>query len=338
MRGEVTTTAAVTQAALLPSKSALPQAAAAAAEQSPSAAAETPAFDTVDLLAANREDGLPGLYALLKDAKQRDPSLLNRAMQELLARLGQYLLRPRHLVDAERVKQHMLNSGLFLDAELARGLPSTALQNDLKGLLNNALQQLLPHRILTERSGGTAFEYEPEVAVQILHKNLQEGQKAIIGKLLQTSPWLNEYQQNVETPVANRHIATWLGHAVEAALCHIVQQQLRSFSDENQRHWRINLYIEQDDGLLTVPVDIQQATTEEEAPWVMGFTVKLRSGNSVKVSIILTGTDVEVHFEADDFLTHQRLSRRRDKLHSAFRSRGLQLEDMTSKPPGKRYG
>lgn len=322
-----------------PSKSALPHHAPSHPDSAELAAPSVGSFSSVDLLRSTQEEGLPGLYRLLHNAQDRDPQLLTQAMQELLTALDNYMLTPRHLGDAGRLKKHLLNSGLFLDAQLAAGQPSPGLQEDLKARLNKALQQFLPNQILTDKSGGTAFEHLPELTARILHKNQYEMQKQIIGKLLQTGPMLDEYQQNTvtpgKTPTANRHLSTWLGHAVEESLCQIVQQQLHSFSDENQQYWRLSLYAEQGGELLKVPVEIQHSTAEPTEPWLLGFTVKLPSGNTVKVSMEVDKGNASVQLEADDILTNHRLARRQDRLRLVFKSHGMKLQDLLTTSPGK---
>jgi hypothetical protein len=343
---EVVFTPGMPQRRPAPPKPALPHPAPHQDTQQPARPAAVSSFSSLDLLAATQEGGLPGLFRLLHDAQERDPLLLSRPMQELLSALRKYMLQPRQLADGQRLKNHLLNSGLFLDGLLESGTPPAQLHHDLKALLNKSLQQLLPHQVLTERSGGTLFEYHPEVTAQMLlskQKNLHPQQRAIIGKLLQTQtgPLLNEYQQNAETPgqspVTNRHLATWLGHAVEEALCHIVQQQLHSFSDENQQYWRFSLYAVDHDDVTMVPVEIQHSQADGET-WLAGFSLKLGSGNTVRVSLQIDKSTVLVHLEADDFLTHHRLSRRQDRLRLSFRARGLTLDGMTSATMEKEHG
>jgi hypothetical protein len=110
-------------------------------------------------LPAQQVEGVAGLITstqLTQLATQLSP-----AQQDLMTRL-QALLQPfvldkRQLSDANALRQKTLHSGIFMEASLAAGAPTTELTNDLKIQLFQILNLLQPNRYLTSQGPFLQF-------------------------------------------------------------------------------------------------------------------------------------------------------------------------------------
>lgn len=190
------------------------------------------------------------LQALGQSQGQRSGSAaLLSLVGALQQQLQRHVLQPRQLSDATRLRQQVLQSGLFLEVALADGAPVDTMRNDLKfqpfqivalpesdlACASAGMMGLIPYKMPSSARGllGNGPPIEPHPT---------GGQQGV-----------GAYQQHRGTSrhsgIPDSALQFWLGQEAREALDDLRQRQARSgrYGDDNV--WQLELLLLQQDGV-----------------------------------------------------------------------------------------
>jgi hypothetical protein len=168
---------------------------------------------------AQAQPGLIGLCSLLRELQSAELNALPPRTAQLLAELGRHLLPASELGNTGRVRNNVLASGLFLDADTAQvdasdsEGPGQGMPLDLKSLLAQLLALMQPGRQLTMRSGNLQF----------------------ISLFPGTAQCLQAYADEQKQGSRHKQFQARLLGNVETAFVGIVRNQLQSLNQSSEK-------------------------------------------------------------------------------------------------------
>lgn len=233
------------------------------------------------------QPGLAALYALLRELQGAEMDAVPARTAQMLAEVGRHFLSVTELGNSQRLRNHILGGGLFLDAnevqpaeaeEAGGGSGNLPAATDLKGVLVRILALLQPGRQLTLRNGTLQFA------------SLYPG----------TAQCLQAYNEEQKQGSRQKQLQARLVGNVETALLGIVRNQLQSLaqSSEKKTRWIMELLIQRETGPVTVPLTLsQQAQTVPEI-WEAEFELDLRHCGPLHVVLGVKNSTVSVSLAA----------------------------------------
>lgn len=239
-----------------------------------------------------------------QSASKTQSSNLHKAIQAILAKV----LPQASTVSAPQIRQALLNSGLFLEANLAFGHPAQA-AGDLKANLLNLLVILRTH-----------LQSEQEINQQLTKKLLQ--------------------LQNPKAAASNsRSLLQLLGELfrqTEGSLARIQTHQLSSLPTEESlgQAWRFELPVQQSDRIdsFLIRLEQEQNTKDDQAgsTWKITLNFDFSPLGPIEAKLSLRGEEISAVFLAEQADSATLLSQNLTRLHDAFIRVGLKVDQLHS--------
>ncbi|MBK1647457.1 flagellar hook-length control protein FliK [Rhabdochromatium marinum] len=241
-------------------------------------------------------------------------SELNQAIKEILNRLAS----PRELTDPQRLPVTLKNSGIWLEALLARAAVTPnqrlSLEADLKGQLLRLAQQL---RATPAPSSNAGAKSGPQRASD--------------------PPTGGGADRLLQQP------ATALSREVHGMLKQLVTLQLQSADHApDPLRWAVELPFQSSAGLLALDADIQrESTQDEEDPerWSMQLRLDLPVLGPLLISLILHNDRLHASLVAEQSAGAAKLRERLPELRAQLEKREIEVaslharEGSTERPP-----
>lgn len=285
--------------------------------------------------------GVAGLLSLLATLQAQFPHAMPELLTSLQNRLQPYLLGSRQLSDATKVRQQVLQSGLFMEGNMANGEALETVLNDLKTQLFQILTLMNPNRQLMLQGGLPVFmDRMPSAARSLLtsensHGLGGKGGKTVAGKQLQS---YLQHSGEEHLGISDEVVNNWLAQQVEESLQQLVRNQLRCQQNGDDTHWQLELLVqlETNADLQSMPLQITEHTIgdnaeAETANWSLRFTLQLPRLGKVGIRLQLTGRSVEVVYECAETAGAAARFRQQQQLHAALAAKGLYLAGFVHK-------
>lgn len=257
------------------------------------------------------QPGLAALYALLQELDADELALLPPRTAQLLAELGRHLLPASDAGSAQRLRNLVLGSGLFLEAgagaedEAAAEGGYRSQPLDLKSLLGQLLALMQPGRRLALRDGQLQF------------LSLNPG----------TAQCLQAYADEQRNGLRKQRFQGRLQMQVETAFLGIVRNQLHSLAQcsEKKSRWIMDLLLQHETGPLAVPLTLGYQAGSDPALWEAEFELELRHCGPLQVLIGVKNTTVSISIMAGSVATLDLLRGGKFALGQLLGRKGLAL-------------
>ena len=277
--------------------------------------------------------GMGSLLTLLSTLHMQFPQAMPELLTTLQNRLQAWLLGPRQLSDAAKVRQQVLQSGLFMENNLANGEALETVLNDVKTQFFQILTMTNPNRQLLLQGGLPVFvDLLPSAARSLQPRMGKSGQsgRTVAGRQLQAYLQCNGDDQRAGS--ADTVVTSWLAQQTEESLRQLVENQLRCQRRGNDTSWYLELLVQLDekDPVQTMPLQItEHGALPETAQWALRFTLDLPRLGAIGVHMQLHGRRVEVVLEGSTAVSAAMQFRQQRQLHAAFAAKGLALTTLT---------
>ncbi|QFY88261.1 flagellar hook-length control protein FliK [Magnetovirga frankeli] len=228
-------------------------------------------------------------------------------LKPLIELLANHQLDPDRISEGQ-VRSLILNSGLFLEANLARKRSAPA---DLKSALLRMVAQL--------RSGPDL--HTSNLAALMYNRLLQQGEK-----------------RPQALPERQQQLLNQLRSSVEGALAKVEVRQLRSLqqSDENRQTWQLALPLLDQQKIKDLEIriqrDKQRKQQEQGEDWTVNLHFDFDSSGPMDVRINLKQDKIAVVFWAQWQDTLHRLGELMPKLEQSLRKAGLEVAQLSAYP------
>ncbi len=284
--------------------------------------------------------GVAGLLTLLSTLQAQFPHAMPELLSSLQNRLQPYLLGARQLSDASKVRQQVLQSGLFMEGHLANGDGLETVLNDIKTQLFQMLTLMNPNRQLMLQGGLPMFMDKMPSSARSLQGSGERssglagyGGKTVAGKQLQA--YLQYSGDDQQAGLSDGVVNNWLTQQVEESLQQLVRNQLRCEQHGDDTSWQLELLIQLDekDALQSMPLQItEHGSVPETAHWSLHFNLELPRLGKVGIRLQLTGRSVEVVYECSEATGVAVRFRQQKQLYAAFAAKGLYLARLEHGP------
>ncbi len=230
------------------------------------------------------------------------PPDLQKSIQAILAKA-----LPQNLtVSAPLIRQALLNSGLFLEANLAFGNP-TQIANDLKGNLLNLLLLLRNHLQLdqTQQQAKLPQSQQSKTATATNHRGFTQ----LLGELMRQT---------------------------EGSLARVQAHQLNSLPTEelSAQVWQFELPIKQPDRIDSFLIRLEQeqqgAKKQTGKTWKITLNFDFSPLGPIEAKLNLKGEEISALFLAEQASSAALLERNLTKLNDAFTRVGLKVGHLHS--------
>ncbi|HTR01064.1 MAG TPA: hypothetical protein VMH83_13785 [Candidatus Acidoferrum sp.] len=264
------------------------------------------------------------LLNLLRTVQQLFPEAVPELLAPLLHKLQPFVLEPRQVSDARRLRQQAQRSGLFLESGLAAddaALPD--LTEDLKLQLFQILALMDPARQLALVDSTPAFvDGTAKSAHGLQGLGAYGGKGARTG---QVQAYLQCSHNDPEGGVSDGQLNPWLQQQVEDVLRHLAERQLQSRQHADGSSWQLELLLRHGDDVIGVPVAMANHDKADPPHWQLAFALELPQLGKVGITMTITGNRVELDYCSDSVLSVATRQRHWRALQQSFATRHLLL-------------
>lgn len=276
-----------------------------------------------------QRSGSASLLSLVAALQLQLPAALPALLTSLQQQLQPHVLQPRQLSDAARLRQLVLQSGLFLEGSLADGALPEAVRNDLKLKLFQIVALLESNQPYLAAGGLLSPADRLTSAARSLQGKGQQTEAGTGSGQQRAGAYLQYSDSSRQGGIPDSALQLWLAQEARDALDELRQRQVRSGREGNDSVWHLELLLQQQNGVQPVPLEIRELGSLHPADWALQFRVELPQMGATQVRMRLCGNRVDVAIsmaaEADAAaLTRQRLA-------AAFAARHLQLAGLDSR-------
>ena len=268
-----------------------------------------------------QQNGYAPLLATLDTLAQR-PQVrqLPSSIRTALALLENAMRTPEEISDGPGLREAVVRSGLFLEAQLAdpMALGDALGEEDWKGALLR-LATALQTGGYTAKSAANGLSSAPDTAPPLQHRGLQAQPRAAMPE--EGDPLLGDDAQDLR-PLLER-----LNTDVHAALARLEVAQLETAATSV---WMVEIPVQGKDGRDIVQLQLEQgATSSDPSTWTLGFALELPSLGPVQGEVQLRGQRLSVRLWAHMGSTVDKLDRRFDMLRDRLSAHGLILDQLS---------
>jgi hypothetical protein len=309
-------------------------------------------------LATTFADWSRGLREAGSERPAQVQSAQNLALSQSVKQLLNRLASPRELTDPARLAESLRNSGVWLEATLARAgaaPPShQALNADLKAQLLRLAEQVRAQHAANSKPGQTKSAQQPGTkAGQLDTATLAQSRAGQPGSptLAQSKADLQAPQQrapDMQMAGADRlaQLSTGLSREVDGVLKQLVTLQLQNAENgPDQQRWALELPFRTSAGLLTLDADIQREADQDPdqgEQWSMQIRLDLPVLGPLLIRLSLRGSRLHASLVAEQSASAELLRERLPELRAQLESRDLDIGSLharegntESKPPAR---
>jgi hypothetical protein len=234
-------------------------------------------------------------------AKQLPPYV-----RSALALLEHSMSTPHELATPEGLRQAVLRSGLFLEAQLAQAPASdvTTAHDDMKGALLRLVAILKGQPILGESS-------DTEVDPPLLYRGVVPQARAPLPLELASTTDATELLPRLYTDV-------------QAALARLEVAQLQA----NPNHWIVEIPVQNEDAADVLQLSLKHEP-EAEQGWTMGFSLDLPTLGPIVGELHLRGLRLSVRLWAQHRDTVDLLEEQFENMRERLNATGLFLDQLS---------
>lgn len=251
---------------------------------------------------------------------------LQRAVKQVLERLAS----PRELTDPARLAQTIRNSGIWLEALLARASlapqQSVALESDLKAQLLRLAEQIRHH----QQAGAKPPAQSAPARVTPAPGTAQQAPAAPRPQ----SPAPDVPAHHARQLALGAGAGT-LAREVDGMLKQLVTLQLHNTEQApEQLRWALELPFHSSAGLLTLDADIQRepsAHDEDEAHWSLHIALDLPVLGPLSIRLGLRGEHLHASLVAEQSAGAALLRERLSELRAQLEKRAISVGSLTAR-------